>query len=57
MIIKYNENITNYNVVVDYLSKNGDMQVLKLWRWWPNSGEARARCDKTKYGKGVVSKE
>lgn len=30
MIIKYNENITNYNVVVDYLSKNGDMQVLKL---------------------------
>lgn len=30
MIIKYNENITNYNVVVDYLSKNGDMKVLKL---------------------------
>ena len=24
MIIKYNENITNYNVVVDYLSKNGE---------------------------------
>lgn len=30
MIIKYNENITNYNVVVDYLSKNGHMKVLKL---------------------------